>query len=159
MLSILLATRGIAARALSAKTLLNEYLDEMDEKRASIVLYLLCPTFRTSPRTVCCQTAAKPLSTHQDHRVWSSQEPVEQVKEKLQPVQVDGVTFQMQQAVEQITALTTVTESMLPAPVPENEEERLEELRRLDLLIPRRKNFTTPSRVNWPEHSTCRSHW
>src|SRR5205085_801500 len=36
MLAVLLQNKGIAARALSARTLLNEYLDEMEAKHVTI---------------------------------------------------------------------------------------------------------------------------
>jgi GAF domain-containing protein len=66
--------------------------------------------------------------------IWNSPDEIQAVKERLLPVAVESVVITLQQAAEQISALLTVTESSLPAPIPENEEERLRELKRLDLL-------------------------
>ena len=122
-LAMLLNGRGIPARSVSAKTLLNEYLEEMEAHRVSIVcISCVPPSGLRHARYLAKRLRGRFPEIKIVLGVWSSHEELERVKEKLQ------------EAVEQVAALTTVTESMLPAGVPEHEEERLEELKRLDLL-------------------------
>jgi GAF domain-containing protein len=135
MLALLLRSRGVLARALSAKTLLNECLDEMEANHVAIVcISCVPPSGLRHARYLAKRLRARFPQMKVLLGVWSSKDEVDQVKQRMLPVQVDAVVFQMREALEQVAALTTVTESMLPAPVPEQEEERLEELKRLEIL-------------------------
>ncbi|HUR45279.1 MAG TPA: GAF domain-containing protein, partial [Candidatus Saccharimonadales bacterium] len=135
MLSILLNKKGIPARAASAKTLLNETLDQMEAKHVTIVcISCVPPSGLRHARYLCKRVRSRFRDVKIVMGVWGSPEDVEQIKQRLHPVAIDAVVLRMSEAVEQAAAMTTITESMLPAPVPESEHERLEELKRLGVL-------------------------
>lgn len=135
MLAILLGQRNVQVKALSAKTLLTEYLDEVEKNNTSIIcVSCVPPSGLRHARYVCKRLRSRFPELKIIVGIWNSPEEIPAVKERLLPVAVESVVITLQQAAEQISALLTVTESSLPAPIPENEEERLKELKRLDLL-------------------------
>jgi predicted PurR-regulated permease PerM len=135
MLAILLNKKGVETKALSAKTLLTEYLEEVEKNNTNIIcVSCVPPSGLRHARYVCKRLRTRFPELKIIVGIWNSPEEIQSVKDRLLPVAVETIVVTLQQAAEQISALLTVTESSLPAPVPEHEEERLQALKRLDLL-------------------------
>src|SRR5215469_622090 len=75
--------------------------------------------------------------------MWSARFDAEILRERLRAAYVDEVAVSLTDAVQRLYKVTAeITEAMLPAPTPPNEEERLAELNGLSLLdTPREANF------------------
>jgi len=75
--------------------------------------------------------------------VWSVRFDAEKLRERLRGAHVSDVAVSLADAVQRIYKTTAaITDAMLPAPTPVNEEERLAELNGLNLLdTPREANF------------------
>jgi hypothetical protein len=74
---------------------------------------------------------------------WSARFDAEKLKERSRTAHVDEVAVSLADAVQQVYKMTAeITDEMVPAPTPPNEEERMAELNGLNLLdTPRETNF------------------
>jgi GAF domain-containing protein len=67
--------------------------------------------------------------------VWSARFDAEKLRERLRGAHVNDVAVSLEDAVQRVYKMTAaITDAMLPAPTPPNEEERLAELEGLNLL-------------------------
>ena len=77
--------------------------------------------------------------------VWSARFDAEKLRERLRGAHVSDVAVSLEDAVQRVYKMNAaITDAMLPAPMPPNEEERLAELEGLNLL-------DTPSEVEFDQ--------
>jgi GAF domain-containing protein len=77
--------------------------------------------------------------------VWSVRFDAEKLRERLRGAHVSDVAVSLEDAVQRVYKMTAaISDAMLPAPIPPNEEERLAELEGLNLL-------DTPSEANFDQ--------
>ena len=75
--------------------------------------------------------------------MWSARFDAEKLRERLRGAHVSDVAVSLEDAVQRICKMSAaITDAMLPAPTPPNEEERLAELNGLNLLDTPRKQIS-----------------
>jgi len=144
MLAQLLRNQGFEAQNLPARLKHEELLDRMVKVRPAFVCVSV------SPPTSIAQARHIALAIHERLGsvtilvgAWSARFDKEILRERLRATHVDEVAVSLADAVQRIYKMTAeITDEMLPAPMPPNEEERLAELNGLNLLdTPRETNF------------------
>ena len=144
MLAQLLRNQGFEAGNLPARLKHEELLDRMLEVRPEcICVSVLPPTSIAQARHVALAIHERLGNVRILVGVWSARFDPEMLRERLRATHVDEVTISLADAVQRVYRMTAeVTDAMLPAPSPPNEEERLAELNGLSLLdTPREASF------------------
>ena len=136
MLVQLLRKQGFEAENLPARLKHRELIDRTVEIRPGcICISLLPPTTIAQARHLTEAIRERLAGITILGGVWSSRMNAEKVKERLRLAHLTGVAFSLADAVLLVSKMTApITDEMLPAPTPPNEEARLAELNGLNLL-------------------------
>lgn len=150
MLAQLLRKQGFEAQNLPARLKHEELIDRTAEVQPECVcVSVLPPTSIAQARHLSSAIRERLGSVTIFIGVWSARFDAEKLRERLRAAHVSDVAVSLADAVQRVCKMTaTITDAMLPAPVPPNEEERLAELNGLNLL-------DTPSEANF-DHVTER---
>ena len=144
MLAQLLRNRGFEAENLPARLKHKELSDRTVEIQPECVcVSVLPPTTIAQARHLASAIRERLGSVTILVGVWSVRFDAEKLTERLRISHVDEVAVSLGDAVQRVSKMTAeITEEMLPAPTPPNEEERMAELNGLNLLdTPREANF------------------
>src|SRR5204863_77933 len=108
-----------------------------------ICVSVLPPTSIAQARHLASATRERRKSVTILVGVWSARFDGEKLRERLRGAHVSDVAVSLADAVQRVSKMTAaITDAMLPAPTPPNEEERLAELNGLNLLdTPREADF------------------
>jgi predicted PurR-regulated permease PerM/GAF domain-containing protein len=136
MLAHLLRCRGFDAENLPARLKPEELIDRTVEVRPTcICVSVLPPTSIVQARHLTVAIQERLGSTAVLVGAWSSRFDADKIKERLRAAHVSEVAVSLSDAMLRVSNLTAaVTDEMLPAPIPPNENERLAELNGLNLL-------------------------
>jgi predicted PurR-regulated permease PerM len=144
MLAQLLRNQGFEAESLPARFKQEELLDRMVKVRPEcICVSVLPPTSIAQARHIALAIHERLGGVTILVGVWSARFDAEILRERLRATHVDEVAVSLADAVQRLYTMTVeITDAMLPAPIPPNEEERLSELNGLSLLdTPTEANF------------------
>src|SRR5262245_6432091 len=144
MLAQLLRNQGFGAENLPARLKHEELIDRTVEAQPEcICVSVVPPTSIAQARHLASAIRERFKSVTILVGVWSPRFDAEKLRERLRGTQVSDVTVSLADAVQRVYKMTAaITDAMLPAPTPPNEEERLEELNGLNLLdTPREADF------------------
>jgi predicted PurR-regulated permease PerM len=136
MLAQLLRKQGFEAENLPARLKQEEVIDRTVEIQPEcICLSVLPPTSIAQARHLSSAIRDRIKSATIFVGVWSARFEAEKLRERLRTAHVSDVAVSLADAVQRVCKMTaTITDEMLPAPVPPNEKERLAELNGLNLL-------------------------
>jgi predicted PurR-regulated permease PerM/methylmalonyl-CoA mutase cobalamin-binding subunit len=144
MLAQLLRHQRFEAENLPARLKHDELIDRTVEVQAEcICVSVLPPTSIAQARHLASAIRERLGSVTILVGVWSARFDAEKLRERLRPAHVSDVAVSLEDALQRVYKMTAaITDAMLPAPMPPNEEERLEELNGLNLLdTPREADF------------------
>jgi predicted PurR-regulated permease PerM len=144
MVAQLLGNHGLEAENLPARLNQEELIDRtVAVQPESVCLSVLPPTTVAQARQIASAIHARLGSVTILIGVWNARIDGEKLRERLRGTHVTDVAVSVADAVERIHKMTAaITDAMLPAPAPPNEEERLTELNGLNLLdTPDERNF------------------
>src|SRR5262252_1889842 len=144
MLAQLVRKQGFEAENLPARLKHEELIDRTVEVQAEcICVSVLPPTSIAQARHIALAIRERLGSVTILVGVWSARFDAEELRERLRGAHVSDVAVSLADAMQRIYKTTAaITDAMLPAPTPPNEEERLAELNGLKLLdTPREANF------------------
>lgn len=144
MLAQLLRNNGFKAENLPARLKHEELIDRTVEARPDFIcVSVVPPTSIGQARYLSSAIRERLGSVTTLVGVWSNRSDAEKLRERLRTAHVGDVTVSLADAVQWLYKMTAViTDEMLPAPVPPNEEERIVELNGLNLLdTPREADF------------------
>jgi predicted PurR-regulated permease PerM/methylmalonyl-CoA mutase cobalamin-binding subunit len=144
MLAQLLRNRGFEAENLPARLKHEELIERTVEAQPEcICVSVLPPTSIAQARHLASAIRERLGSVTILVGVWSARFDAEKLRERLRPSHVTDVAVSLADAVQRVHKMTAaITDAMLPAPTPPNEEERLAELNGLNLLdTPAEANF------------------
>jgi predicted PurR-regulated permease PerM/GAF domain-containing protein len=144
MLAQLLRNQGFEAQNLPARLKHEELIDRTVEVQAEcICVSVLPPTSIAQARHLASAIRERLGSVTVLVGVWSARFDAEKLRGRLRSAHVSDAAVSLRDAVQRIHKLTAaITDAMLPAPTPPNEEERLAELNGLNLLdTPTEANF------------------
>src|SRR6266403_2211767 len=136
MLAQLLREQGFEAENLPARLKPQELINRTIEIRpACVCVSVLPPTSIAQARHLTASIREQLASTAILVGLWSSKVNAEKVKERLRLANETEVAVSLADAVLLVSKITApITDEMLPAPTPPNEEARLAELNGLNLL-------------------------
>ena len=136
MLAQLLRNQGFEAENLPARLKHDELIDRTVEVQPECVcVSVLPPTSIAQGRHLCSAIRERLGSVTILIGAWSARFDAEKLRERLRAAYVNDVAVSLADAVQRIYKMTAaITDAMLPAPMPPNEEERLAELNGLNLL-------------------------
>src|SRR5437016_5881307 len=136
MLAQLLRNQGFEAENLPARLKHEELIDRTVEVQPEcICVSALPPTSIAQARHLCSAIRERLGSVTILVGTWSARFDAEKLRERLRAAHVSDVAVSLADAVQRIYKMTAaITDAMLPAPTPPNEEERLAELNGLNLL-------------------------
>jgi predicted PurR-regulated permease PerM/methylmalonyl-CoA mutase cobalamin-binding subunit len=144
MLAQLLRNQGFEAENLPARLKHDELIDRTVEVQPECVcVSVLPPTSIAQGRHLCSAIRERLGSVTILVGAWSARFDAEKLGERLRAAHVSDVAVSLADAVQRIYKMSAaITDAMLPAPTPPNEEERLAELDGLNLLdTPREEEF------------------
>ncbi len=144
MLAQLLRNQGFKAENLPARLKHEELIDRTVEIQPEcICVSVLPPTSIAQARHLCSAIRERLGNVTILVGAWSARFDAEKLRERLRAAHVSDVAVSLADAVQRIYKMTAaITDAMLPAPMPPNEEERLAELNGLNLLeTPREADF------------------
>src|SRR5262249_50109332 len=144
MLAQLLRDHGFEAENLPARLKHQELLNRMVEVQPEcICVSVLPPTSIAQARHIALAIHERLGSVTILVGVWSARFDAEKLSERSRAAHVDEVAVSLADVVQRVYKMTAeITDAMLPASTPPNEEERLAELNGLSLLdTPREANF------------------
>src|SRR5262245_29645520 len=144
MLAQLLRNQGFEAENLPARLKHEELIDRTVEIQPECVcVSVLPPTSIAQARHLTSPIRERLGSVTIIVGIWSVRFDAEKLRERLRGAHVSDVAVSLADAVQRIYKTTAaITDAMLPAPTPPNEEDRLAELNGLKLLdTPREANF------------------
>ena len=144
MLAQLLRNQGFEAENLPARLKDEELIDRTIEIRPEcICVSVLPPTSIAQARHLCSAIHERLGSVTILVGAWSARFDAERLRERLRATHVSDVAVSLADAVQRVCKMSVaITDAMLPAPMPPNEEERLAELNGLNLLdTPREAEF------------------
>jgi len=144
MLAQLLRDHGFEAENLPARLKHQELLNRMVEVQPEcICVSVLPPTSIAQARHIALAIHERLGSVTILVGVWSARFDAEKLSERSRAAHVDEVAVSLADIVQRVYKMTAeITDAMLPAFTPPNEEERLAELNGLSLLdTPREANF------------------
>jgi predicted PurR-regulated permease PerM/methylmalonyl-CoA mutase cobalamin-binding subunit len=136
MLAQLLRNQGFEAKNLPARLKDEELIDRTVEIRPEcICVSVLPPTSIAEARHLSAAIHERLGSVTILVGAWSTRFDAEKLGERLRAAHVSDVAVSLTDAVQRICKMgAAITDAMLPAPTPPNEEERLAELNGLNLL-------------------------
>jgi len=136
MLAQLLRNQGFEAENLPARLKDEELIDRTVEIQPEcICVSVLPPTSIAEARHLSAAIHERLGSVTILVGAWSARFDVEKLRERLRATHVSDVAVSLADAVQRICKMSAaITDAMLPAPAPPNEEERLAELTGLNLL-------------------------
>lgn len=136
VLTQLLNHEGIQTRTLSLDQSVADIVEEVERKRAEIIcICALPPGAMTGARRKCRQLRRSGLRVKQMTGIWDTTQSATGIEKRLANHLPDLVATTMADALRQIaTTVERIDTPMVAAPIPENEAERLEEVRKLNIL-------------------------
>ena len=136
MLAQLLRNQGFESENVPARLKHEELIDRAVELQPEcICVSVVPPTSIAQARHLASAIRERLKSVTILIGVWSARFDAEKLRERLRGAQVSDVAVSLSDAVQRIYKMTAaITDAMLPAPTPPNEEERLAELEGLNLL-------------------------
>jgi predicted PurR-regulated permease PerM/methylmalonyl-CoA mutase cobalamin-binding subunit len=136
MLAQLLRNQGFEAKNLPARLKDEELIDRTVEIRPEcICVSVLPPTSIAEARHLSAAIHERLGSVTILVGAWSARFDAEKLRERLRATHVSDVAVSLADAVQRVCKMSAaITDAMLPAPTPPNEEERLAELTGLNLL-------------------------
>jgi len=136
MLAQLLRNQGFEAENLPARLKHEELIDRTVEIRPEcICISVLPPTSIAQARHLSSAIRERLGSVTILVGAWSARFDAEKLRERLRAAHVSDVAVSLADAVQRVCKMSAaITDAMLPAPTPPNEEERLAELNGLNLL-------------------------
>jgi predicted PurR-regulated permease PerM/methylmalonyl-CoA mutase cobalamin-binding subunit len=136
MLAQLLRKQGFEVENLPARLKHEELIDRTVEIQPEcICVSVLPPTSIAQARHLSLAIRQRLGSVTIFVGVWSARFDAEKLRQRLRVSHVSDVAISLADAVQRVCKMTaTITDAMLPAPMPPNEEERLAELDGLNLL-------------------------
>src|SRR6476660_8930501 len=136
MLAQLLRNQGFEAENLPARLKHEELIDRTVEIRPEcICISVLPPTSIAQARHLSSAIRERLGSVTILVGAWSARFDAEKLTERLRAAHVSDVAVSLADAVQRVCKMSAaITDAMLPAPTPPNEEERLAELNGLNLL-------------------------
>src|SRR6476469_7137274 len=136
MLAQLLRKQGFEAENLPARLKHEELIDRTVEIRPEcICISVLPPTSIAQARHLSSAIRERLGSVTILVGAWSARFDAEKLRERLRAAHVSDVAVSLADAVQRVCKMSAaITDAMLPAPTPPNEEERLAELNGLNLL-------------------------
>jgi methylmalonyl-CoA mutase cobalamin-binding subunit len=136
MLAQLLRNQGFEAENLPARLKDEEMIDRTVEIRPEcICVSVLPPTSIAEARHLSAAIHERLESVTILVGAWSARFDAEKLRERLRATHVSDVAVSLADAVQRVCKMSAaITDAMLPAPTPPNEEERLAELTGLNLL-------------------------
>src|SRR5437016_10105571 len=136
MLAQLLRNQGFEAENLPARLKHEELIERTIEVQPECVcVSVLPPTSIAQARHLTSAIRERLGSVTILVGAWSARFDAEKLRERLRAAHVSDVAVSLADAVQRIYKMTAaITDAMLPAPTPPNEEERLAELNGLNLL-------------------------
>ena len=136
MLAQLLRNQGFEAENLPARLKDEELIDRTVEIRPEcICVSVLPPTSIAQARHLSAAIHERLGSVTILVGAWSARFDAEKLRERLRATHVSDVAVSLADAVQRVCKMSAaITDAMLPAPTPPNEEERLAELTGLNLL-------------------------
>jgi methylmalonyl-CoA mutase cobalamin-binding subunit len=136
MLAQLLRNQGFEAENLPARLKDEELLDRTVEIQPEcICVSVLPPTSIAEARHLSAAIHERLGSVTILVGAWSARFDAEKLRERLRATYVNDVAVSLADAVKRVCKMSAaITDAMLPAPMPPNEEERLAELNGLNLL-------------------------
>ena len=136
MLVQLLRNQGFEAENLPARLKHQELIDRMVEMRPECVcVSVLPPTSIAQARHLTAAIRERLQSVTILVGIWSARLDAENLGDRLRVAHVNEVAVSLGDAVLRVSKMTAaITDEMLPAPTPPNEEARLTELDGLNLL-------------------------
>ncbi len=136
MLAQLLRNEGFDGENVPARLKHEELIDRTVEAQPeSICVSVLPPTSIAQARHLASAIRERLKSVTILVGVWSARFDAEKLRERLRGGHVSDVAVSLGDAVQRVYKMTAaITDAMLPAPTPPNEEERLAELNGLNLL-------------------------
>jgi hypothetical protein len=136
MLAQLLRNQGFEAENLPARLKHEELIDRtLEVQPESICVSVVPPTSIAQARHLCSAIRERLGSVTIFIGVWSARFDAEKLRERLRATHVNDVAVLLADAVQRVCKMTAaITDAMVPAPTPPNEEERLVELNGLNLL-------------------------
>ena len=144
MLAQLLRNQGFKAENVPARLKLEELIERtLEAQPECICVSVLPPTSIAQARHLASAIRERLKSVTILVGVWSARFDGEKLRERLRGAHVSDVAVSLADAVQRVYKMTAaITDAMLPAPTPPNEEERLAELNGLNLLdTPREADF------------------
>jgi len=136
MLAQLLRNQGFEAENLPARLKDEELIDRtLEIQPECICVSVLPPTSIAQARHLCSAIHERLGSVTILLGAWSVRFDAEKLRERLRATHVSDVAVSLADAVQRISKMSVaITDAMVPAPMPPNEEERLAELNGLNLL-------------------------
>jgi predicted PurR-regulated permease PerM/methylmalonyl-CoA mutase cobalamin-binding subunit len=136
MLAQLLRNRGFEAENVPARLKHEELIDRTVKIQPEcICVSVLPPTSIAQARHLASAIRERLENVTILVGVWSARFDAEKLRERLRGTHVSDVAISLTEAVQRTYKMTAaITDAMLPAPTPPNEEERLVELNGLNLL-------------------------
>ena len=136
MLAQLLRNQGFEAENLPARLKDEELIDRTVEIQPEcICVSVLPPTSIAEARHLSAAIHERLGSVTILVGAWSDRFDAEKLRERLRATHVSDVAVSLADAVKRVCKMSAaITDAMLPAPMPPNEEERLAELNGLNLL-------------------------
>src|SRR6478752_1591510 len=136
MLAQLLRNKGFEAENLPARLKHEELIDRTVEVQPEcICVSVLPPTSIAQARHLASEIRERLKSVAILVGVWSTRFDAERLRERLRGAHVSDVAISLEDAVQRVYKMNVaITDAMLPAPTPPNEEDRLAELEGLNLL-------------------------
>src|SRR5512140_2045355 len=136
MLAQLLRKQGFEAENLPARLKHEELIERtLEVQPESICVSALPPTSIAQARHLSLAIRERLGSVTILVGAWSARFDAEKLRERLRGAHVNDVAVSLADAVQRVCKMSAaITDAMLPAPTPPNEEERLAELNGLNLL-------------------------
>ena len=136
MLAQLLRNQGFEAENVPARLKHEELVDRAVELQPEcICVSVVPPTSIAQARHLASAIRERLKTVTILIGVWSARFDAEKLRERLRGAHVSDVAVSLEDAVQRVYKMNAaITDAMLPAPTPPNEEERLAELEGLNLL-------------------------
>jgi len=136
MLAQLLRNQGFHAESVPARLKHEELIDRAVEVQPEcICISVVPPTSIAQARHLASAIRERLKNVTILVGVWSARFDAEKLRERLRGAYINDVAISLEDAVQRIYKMTAaITDAMLPAPMPPNEEKRLAELDGLNLL-------------------------
>ena len=136
MLAQLLRNQGFETENVPARLKHEELIDRAVEVQPEcICVSVVPPTSIAQARHLASAIRERLKNVTILIGAWSARFDAEKLRERLRGAQVSDVAVSLEDAVQRVYKMTAaITDAMLPAPTPPNEEERLAELEGLNLL-------------------------